>query len=49
MILVVISSPQHHVDHTRMTLIVVNGIHYMNNLGLFLFKTLISFGVWRSI
>ena len=25
--------------------IVVNGIHYMNNLGLFLFKDIISFGV----
>jgi len=24
---------------------VVNGIHYMNNLGLFLFKDIISFGV----
>jgi uncharacterized membrane protein YkgB len=25
--------------------VVVNGIHYMNNLGLFLFKDIISFGV----
>jgi uncharacterized membrane protein YkgB len=25
--------------------IVVHGIHYMNNLGLFLFKDIISFGV----
>jgi len=24
---------------------VVHGIHYMNNLGLFLFKDIISFGV----
>jgi uncharacterized membrane protein YkgB len=25
--------------------VVVQGIHYMNNLGLFLFKNIISFGV----
>jgi uncharacterized membrane protein YkgB len=25
--------------------VVVNGIHYMNNLGLFLFKDIIAFGV----